>query len=99
MFYVKDNVVAPLPAFSRHIIEEVLGSWMWGVPDKDKKKIKDHLAALQILKERGVKGSGIIGPYHTWRVVPLMSQALPLYLMVLGASLEGMALIDEALPH
>jgi len=27
LFYVKDNVVAPLPAFSRHIIEEVLGSW------------------------------------------------------------------------
>ena len=36
-----------------------------GVPDKDKKKIQDHLTAIRILKERGVKGSGIIGAYHT----------------------------------
>ena len=64
-FYVKDDVAAPLPAFSGRIIEEVPESWKWGVPDKDKKKIKDHLATLQILKERGVKGSGIIGAYHT----------------------------------
>ena len=66
-FYVKDNVAAPLPAFSGRIIEEVLESWKWGVPDKAKKKIKDHLVALQILKERGVKGSRIIGAYHMRR--------------------------------
>ena len=45
-----------------------------------------------------MKGSGIIGAYHTRRVAPLMSRALPLYLMALGASPEGTALIDEALP-
>jgi len=44
-----------------------------------------------------MKGSGIIGTYHTWRVAPLMSRALPLYLMVSGASLDGTALADEAL--
>ena len=44
-----------------------------------------------------MKGSGIIGAYHTRRVAPLMSRALPLYLMVPGASLDGMALADEAL--
>ena len=49
-----------------------------GVLDKDKKKIQNHLTALQILKERGVKGLGIIGAYHTWRVAPLMSRVLPL---------------------
>ena len=76
-FYVKDDVAAPLPVFSGRIIEEVLGSWKWGVPNKDKKMIKDHLAAFQILKERGVKGLGIIGAYHTWRVAPLMSCVLP----------------------
>ena len=54
-------MAAPLPAYSGRLIEEVLGSWKWGVPDKDKKRIKDHLATLQILKERGVKGSGITG--------------------------------------
>ena len=45
-----------------------------------------------------MKGSGIIGAYHTWRVVPLMSRALPLYLMVPRASFEGTVLSDEALP-
>jgi len=45
-----------------------------------------------------VRGSGIIGAYHTWRVAPLMSRALPLYLMAPGASPEGTALVDEALP-
>jgi len=38
-FYVKDDAAAPLPAFSGRIVEEVLESWKWGVPDKDKKKI------------------------------------------------------------
>ena len=63
--------------YTERLIEQVPRSWRWGVPDKDKKRIKDHLAALQILKDRGMKGSGIIGAYHTWRVVPLMSRTLP----------------------
>jgi len=45
-----------------------------------------------------VKGSGIIGAYHTRRVAPLMSRTLPLYLMAPRASLDGMVLVDEALP-
>ena len=45
-FYVKDDIAAPVPVFSGRIIEEVPGSWKWGVPDKDKKRIKDHLATL-----------------------------------------------------
>ena len=97
-FNIKDDMAAPLPVFSRCLIEEVPGSWKWGVRDKDKKRIKDHLATLQILKDRGVKGSGIIGAFHTRRVAPLMSRALPLYLMAPGASPEGTALVDEALP-
>ena len=97
-FYVKDDVAAPLPAFSGRIIEEVLESWKWGVPDKDKKKIKDHLAALQILKERGMKGSGIISAYHMRRVALLMARALPLHHMVPGASLKGTVLVIETLP-
>ena len=87
-----------MPVFSGRIIEEVPESWKWGVSDKDKKKIKDHLAALQILKERGVNGSGIIGAYHMRRVAPLMARALPLHQMVPGASFEGTVLVDEALP-
>ena len=45
-----------------------------------------------------MKGSGIIGAYHMQRVAPLMSRVLPLYLMGLGASLNGTTLVDEALP-
>ena len=45
-FYVKNDVAAPLPVYSGCLIEEVPGSWKWGVLDKDKKKIKDHLVAL-----------------------------------------------------
>ena len=45
-----------------------------------------------------MKGSGIISAYHTWRVAPLMSHALPMYLMAPRASLDGTALADEALP-
>jgi hypothetical protein len=97
-FYIKDDVATPLLAFSKRIIEEVLESWKWSIPDKAKKKIKDHLAAIQILKERGMKGSGFIGAYHTRRVAPLMSHVLPLYLMVPGASLEGTTLIDKCPP-
>ena len=44
-----------------------------------------------------MKGSGIIGAYHTQRVAPLMSYTLPLYLMAPGASLDGMALAEGAL--
>ena len=45
-----------------------------------------------------MKGSGIIDAYHTRRVAPLMSRALPLYLMAPGASPEGTTLADEVLP-
>ena len=68
-----------------------------GVPNKDKKKIQDHLAAIQILKERGVKGSRIIGAYHTRRVAPLMRRALPLHMMAPRASLDGTTLAEGAL--
>ena len=73
------------------IVEEV------GVPDKDKKKIQNHLAAIRILKERDVKGSGIISAYHTWRVAPLMRRVLPLYTMVAEASLDGTVLAEGVL--
>ena len=98
-FYIKDDAAAPLPAFTGRLIEEVPESWRrWGVLEKDKKKIQDHLAAVRILKERGVKGSGIIGAYHAWRVAPLIRRVLPLHMMVPGVSLDGTALVDETLP-
>ena len=67
------------------------------MPEKDKKRIQDHLTAIRILKERGVKGSGIIGAYHMWRVAPLMRRALPLHMMAPRVALDGMALAEGAL--
>ena len=97
-FYVKDDAAAPLPAFTGRLIEDVPESWRkWGVLDKDKKKIQDHLTAIRILKERGVKGSGIIGAYHTRRVALLTRRALPLHMMVPGASLDGTTLAEGVL--
>ena len=97
-FYVKDDATTPLLVFSGRVIVEAPGSWKWGVSAKEKKNINDLLAALQTLKDRGMKGSGIIGAYHARRVAPLMARALPLHQMVLGASLEGTVLVDETLP-
>ena len=75
-----------------------LDSWRkWGVPEKDKKRIKAHLVAIHFFKEKGLKGSEIIGAYHARRVEPLMRHALPLYVMAPGASFNGTTLAEEAL--
>ena len=88
-FYVKNDAAAPLLEFTERLIEEVPELWRrWGVLEKDKKKIQDHLAAVRILKERGVKGSEIIDTYHTRRVAPLM---------VPGVSLDGTTLAEGVL--
>ena len=74
-FYIKNDATAPLPAFTGCYILEAPGSWGWGVPGKRKKQLNSLLTAIQTLKQRGVKGSGIIGAYHTRRVAPLMARA------------------------
>ena len=82
------------------LIEEAPKEWRkWGVPEKDKKKIGDHIAAIHILKENGLKGSSIIGAYHARRVAPLMMRALTLYAMVPEASFDGTALAEGMLPN
>ena len=88
----------PLPKYSGRLIEEAPESWKWGVMTKEKKHITDFLATLHTLKDRGMKGSGIIGAYHVRRVAPLVARALPLHQMVPGVPLEGTVLVDEALP-
>jgi len=44
-----------------------------------------------------MKGSRVIGAYHTRRVAPLMRHALPLHMMAPGVSLDGTTLIEGAL--
>ena len=88
----------PLPEFTGRLIEEAPDSWRkWGVLEKDKKRILAHLAAIRFLKERGLKGSGIIGAYHTTRVAPLIRRTLPLYAMAPEASFDGTSLAEGAL--
>ena len=82
------------------LIEEASEQWRkWGVPKKDKKKIRDHIAAIHILKENSLKGSSIIGAYHARRVAPLMTCALPLYVMAPEASFDGTTLAEGTLPN
>ena len=69
------------------------------VPEKDKKKIRDHITAIHILKENSLKGLGIIRTYHARRVAPLMTRALPLYAMAPEASFDGTTLIEGMLPN
>jgi hypothetical protein len=61
----------------------------------DEDKIANHLLAIGILKERGLKGVGVIGVYHARGVASLMRHALPLFLMAPDTSREGMALVKE----
>ena len=70
-----------------------------GVSEKYKKKIRDHITTIHILKENSLKGSGIIGAYHAKRVAPLMMRALPLYAMAPEASFDGTTLTEGVLPH
>lgn len=97
MVYLKNNIAAHLLELSGRLIEEAPDSWKWGVLKKDKKKIWDHLATICILKERGLKGSGIIGTYHARRVVPLMRRELSLYAMAPEASFIETVLAEGAL--
>ena len=89
---------ATLPRYTGCLIEEALESWSWGIQLKDKKHLSYLLSALQVLKERGVKGAGIIGAYHARRVALLMARVLSLHRMMPGMSFKGTVLVDEALP-
>jgi len=97
---LKNDAAAPLPEFSGRLIEEAPESWRkWGILEKDKKKIRDLIATIHILKESGLKGSGIIRAYHARRVAPLMMRALPLYVMAPEASFDGTTLAEGALSN
>ena len=98
-FYLKNDTTAPLPEFTGRL-EEAPEQWRkWGILEKDKKKISDHIAAIHILKENSLKGSGIIGAYHTRTVAPLMMRVLPLYAMAPDASFDGTTLAEGTLPN
>jgi hypothetical protein len=93
-FYLKNTAALSLPEhalseYTGRVVEAVLDSWGWGVPKKDVNRIVDHLAAIKILRDGGVKGSGIIRVYHARRVAPLMARTLLMHQMVPITWLEG----------
>ena len=45
-----------------------------------------------------MKGSGIIEAYHARRVAPLMTRALPLYVMAPKSSFDRMTLVEGTFP-
>jgi hypothetical protein len=64
-FYLKNDAAPSLPEhglseYTGHVIEVVPKLWRWGIPKKDTKRIADHLTAIKILREAGMKGSGVI---------------------------------------
>jgi hypothetical protein len=101
-FYLKNDAAPSLPEhglseYTGHVIEVVPKLWRWGISKKDTKRIADHLTAIKILREAGMKGSGVIGVYHARRVAPLMAHALLMHRMVPVAQLEGTVLAEGPL--
>lgn len=81
--------------FSGLPIEATLERWKWGLGKKELRKIEDHLAAIEILKDAGLNGAGVIGAYHQRRVASLMVRALPLHQMDPHAPLGGTVLFEK----
>jgi hypothetical protein len=58
----------------------------------EKRRLGDLHKAIALLKLHSLHAIGVIGAYHARRVAPLMACVLPLYQMMLEASLERMVL-------
>jgi hypothetical protein len=67
-FYVKNNAIAPLPDFTGCLIEEAMPVWEWRPPEKEKKRLRDLLDAITLLKCHSLCRTGVIGAYHARRV-------------------------------
>jgi hypothetical protein len=98
-FYLMDYPDAPIPVYTGRKIFEAPAEWKADVPSGDEDKIANHLLAIEILKEHGLKGAGVIGAYRTRGVGSLMRRALSLFLMAPDTSREGMALAKEVLSN
>lgn len=102
-FYLKNGADPTLPG---HVLSEFTGcvievppeTWAkWGLTKKEKRIIEDHVVAIQILREHGLRGSGVISAYHGRRAAPLMARVFPLHKMVPVLPLEGTVMSKEPL--
>jgi hypothetical protein len=59
--------------FTSCLIEEAPQLWVWAALGKEKKKLSDHLKAIALLKDCGLRETGDIKAYHVRRVAPLMA--------------------------
>jgi hypothetical protein len=59
----------PLLIFSGHLIEEVPPEWGYVPVEKEKKRLRDLINAVTLLRSGGVRGASVIGAYHArgWR--------------------------------
>jgi hypothetical protein len=79
------------------LIEEVLPSWGYDPIKMEKRRLRDLINSIALLRSGGVRGAGIIGAYHTRGVALLMARALPLYGMTPDVLPEGMVLAQGPL--
>jgi len=86
-----------LPVFSEPLVEEVLPSWPWGPPIKEKKRMCGLLKAIMFLKTHGLHGAGVIRGYHARRVTSLMARTRPLFGMMPIVELGGTVLAQGPL--
>jgi hypothetical protein len=82
----------PLPIFSGRLIEEVPLEWGYGPVEKEKKRPRDLVDAIVLLRSGSVRVADIIEVYHAREVASLMVHTLLLYEMMPDAPLEGTAL-------
>ncbi|KAG2612080.1 hypothetical protein PVAP13_4KG244210 [Panicum virgatum] len=70
-------------------------SWKFGPKAKDKNRLGSMLAAVLRLRAAGLTGSGVVGAYHTRRVVPVMARPFALFEMVPCIELVGCVVLRE----
>ena len=75
-FYLKNDASSPLTRFTGRLVMEAPGTWSWGTPDKEKKRLKGYFQALQQLHEAGLNGCGVVSAYLKRRIAPLMAWTL-----------------------
>jgi hypothetical protein len=66
--------------------------WGYGLVEKEKKRLRDLLDSIALLRSDNVHGAGVIRVYHVRGLAPLMARTLPLYEMTPDALLEGTVL-------
>ena len=59
--YVRNYADAPLPAYSGRFLMDKLPVWEYGPEKEEQEKLSGLLAAIKLLKHRGLTGAGVVG--------------------------------------